>query len=611
MYSVSEAYIEQMMKRGTRRRLSGTIGSVSFSGDDVVANSFSITARATEESDTKIGGVYLGQLDITFVPSFLSKVARTAYKDSIVSVSVGLLVTEEGEEPDWVDVPVGVYTLQAPKISKQGVSVSGYDNMQKLDKKFSLDQVSGTPYSFLYYIATQCGVTLGQTQEEIEALPNGTEVLGIYEENDIETYRDFLYWIAQTCGCFACADRTGKIVLRKFGVPNDVEFDEDHRDADVVFSGYTTKWTGISVVDMATQTTMYYGLPVDDGLTMNLGSNPLLQVGSALALERRRRAVLNAVAEIQYTPFYVNSARDPIYDLGDEINFTGGISGNSTGCVMALGFTLTNYNFEGYGDDPALANARSKTDKDISGLIHSTTENEVTFHNFANVMAQTFGSEQEVTIASLAFTSAQTTTVKIMHEFLMDMVADLASDCSYELRYYLDNELLSYSPYEQIKGIQGVSTGTTELSIARDFFYIVKDVEPNQRHTWRVSIITHGITSTTIDVDHAHITLEGQRLYGETYFDGYIEISENISVIPYGYLAPVAITDEVTWWMSDSADWKPQNISENITLYDIAPVNVMPITDTISVHMESLHLRRITEDGIPRLTEDSKDRISE
>ena len=57
MYSVSEAYIEQMMKRGTRRRLSGTIGSVSFSGDDVVANSFSITARATEESDTKIGGV--------------------------------------------------------------------------------------------------------------------------------------------------------------------------------------------------------------------------------------------------------------------------------------------------------------------------------------------------------------------------------------------------------------------------------------------------------------------------------------------------------------------------------------------------------------------------
>ena len=150
-------------------------------------------------------------------------------------------------------MPVGVFTLQAPKISRQGITVTGYDNMQKLDKTFSLSTTTGKPYDFLSYIAENCGVTLGQAQEEIEALPNGDEVLGLYEDNDIETFRDFLYWIAQTCGCFACTNRTGGIVLRKFGNATGIEFDEMHRDIDVVFSGYTTKWTGVSFVDIKDQ----------------------------------------------------------------------------------------------------------------------------------------------------------------------------------------------------------------------------------------------------------------------------------------------------------------------------------------------------------------------
>ena len=434
MYSVSNAYIEQMMHKATRRRLSGTIGSLAFTGSDVVAGSFSITARAAEESDTKIGGVYLAELELTFVPSFLSKVDRDQYNNAQVSINIGLWVDDGVNPAAWVDVPCGVFTLQAPKISKEGVSVNGYDNMYKLDKKFNIDQTSGTPYSYLNYIATQCGVELGNTQAEIEALPNGTEVLGLYTENDIETFRDFLYWLAQACGCFACADRTGKIVLRKLGTANDIEIDEMHRDIDVVFSGYTTKWTGVSFVDISTKMTKYYGLPIDDGLTMNLGANPLLQMGTAEAVTRRRTAVLYAVADIQYTPFYVNAARDPIFDLGDEIAFTGGISGNCTGCIMAYTYTLDNFTFEGYGDDPDLANGRSKTDKNIAGLMQSTVENEVTYFNYANLNSITFGSEDETTIASLRFTAAQVTTVKIMHEFIFDMLSDLTEEQAYAFR---------------------------------------------------------------------------------------------------------------------------------------------------------------------------------
>ena len=608
MYSVSEAYITQMMKRGTRRRLSGTIGSVPFTGDDVVQGSFSVTGRATEESDTKIGGVYLGELEMTFVPSFISKVARTEYQNKVVSVSIGLWIpdTENPLGGEWVDVPIGVYTLQAPKISKQGISVTGYDNLYKLDKKFDIDQTSATPWGYLTHIANSCGVTLGQSQGEIEALPNGTELLGLHPDNDIETFRDLLYWLAQACGCFACADRAGNIVLRRFGNSTGVTFNEDHRDNDIVFSGYTTKWTGISFVDIDTQMTNYYGLEVDDGLTMNMGANPLLQIGSALAVDRRRRAVLYAVADIQYTPYYMNSARDPIFDLGDILPFSGGLSGGCTGCVMAYAFTLTNYTFEGFGDDPALANARSKTDKNISGLIHSTTENEVTFYKYANLDDITIADNVETEIASLAFMSAQTTTVKIMHEFLMDMVTDLASNSSYEVRYYLDNELLPYKPYEHLGAIQQQSGSQTAMSICRDFFYVLKDVEPNVRHTWKVKVITHGVQETSIQADHANIVIEGQRMYGESYFDGMIEVEENITVMPLGHLYLVAVSDQVAVIINNAA---AASVSDNIAIYNVKTMQEVVIAEgtgelSPQVFLETEYGHIMTEDGNYITTED-------
>ena len=603
MFQVTEQYIERMMHHGTRRRLSGTIGSVAFSNDDVIAGSFSINGRAAEESETKIGGVHVGELSMAFVPSFINKIDRDEYSGKEVTVNIGLLVDPENDA--WVDVPCGVFTLdeESPQLSKNGIAVSGYDHMAKFDKKFRIDATSATLYGYLSYACSQCNVELGMTEEEVRALINGTELLGLYTPNDIETYRDLIYWVAQAAVCFACCDRYGRLVLRKFGNPTGIIFDEDHRDDDVVFSGYTTKWTGVSFIDIESQTTRYYGLEIDDGLTMNLGDNPLLQLGSADAVDRRRRAVLQGVSEIRYTPFYFNSARDPIFDLGDEIPFTGGLSGDSTGCVMALAYTMSAYTFEGYGDKPTLANARSKTDKNISGLMQSTIENEVTYYNFSNLEAFTFGSEQEISLAKLRFTSAQLTTVKIMHEFIFDMLANLAQNCSYSILYYLDDELLTYSPYEQIGGIVSVTPGTsTELSITRDFFYILKNVEPNIPHTWEVKIIAHGIDSVTVDVDHAHVTLEGQRLYAETYFDGLIEAEDILNITPLGHLSAVAMTDSVSIKLADAAIAIGQ---DDIPIYDLSHLKAKPMTDSVQIFMEG-GLYLITEDGRYITTEDGR-----
>ena len=42
-----------------------------------------------------------------------------------------------------------------------------------------------------------CKVEMAQSREEIEAMPNGSGMLSIYTDNDIETYRDVLYYVGQ------------------------------------------------------------------------------------------------------------------------------------------------------------------------------------------------------------------------------------------------------------------------------------------------------------------------------------------------------------------------------------------------------------------------------
>ena len=56
------------------------------------------------------------------------------------------------------------------------------------DQAFNGFETIGTAYGMMALCSTACGVELAQTQAEIEALPNGSELLSIYLENDIETY---------------------------------------------------------------------------------------------------------------------------------------------------------------------------------------------------------------------------------------------------------------------------------------------------------------------------------------------------------------------------------------------------------------------------------------
>ena len=93
MYPVSQDYLDKLMAvGGKRRRLRGYVDSIPFDEDDIVAESLSITDKCVNSNDINLGGVFIGQLELTFLPSFKVNVPRGTWKDRCISMSIGLLV---------------------------------------------------------------------------------------------------------------------------------------------------------------------------------------------------------------------------------------------------------------------------------------------------------------------------------------------------------------------------------------------------------------------------------------------------------------------------------------------------------------------------------------
>lgn len=592
MYQVSEAYRTKMLDEVQTHRLIGNLDeTINFTDSDVIGVSLK---NQCSDKKVSLGSVNIGVLKLTFLKNLLD---RGDYLGKEIDISDGLLINNsDPENPIYEDIPVGVFYIgEAVWTAADMISVTAYDCLSKLDDPINLDQTTGSVYSFCSYIALQTGTTFGMTEQECLLLPNGGEIISPYEENNMETWRDLLSAIATFIGGFAYADRDGSWKLKTFSSDPVLTIPRDRRIRGSKFSDFVSAFDTISFVDIQSETLKVYGDRLK--LTMNLGLNPFLQYGTVGAINRRAENILNAVKNINYTPYDVSGLPGFIaLDLADVISFTDDYSeSTSLGAVMNLLWTYNKtVRIQCFGENPNLRNAQSKNDKDISGLINNSTKNEISYFNFANIGELTILPEEEVSIAELRFTSTQKTTVKIMHEFIFDMLADLAEAGSYELHYYLDDELLPYKPYERIGGLQGAAAGETELSICKDFFYILNDVEPNIRHKWEVKILTHGISETTIGVDHAHITVEGQRLYGEDFFDGFIEAEDNLTLIPFGYLALKDITETVN--VDVGIPNEAIQVTDQITMYSFSSMQIKPMTESVQIFMEG-GFYIATEDG--------------
>ncbi len=415
MYAVSEQYKAAMKQPVQRFRMTGTIGDHPFTDDNILAGSFSITNQCTGNDEITIGQVYVGELDVTFMNMPIS---RYGWKGLEIRPVFGMKIADGTYE----DVPLGVFTVETAEWTASGVVIKAYDHMALLDKNCNKVITEVTPYQCAQAIGEATGLIFANTEKEFESFANGSTMISETTTNDVETWRDLVSWLAQTIGCFATADREGNIVFRSFNQTVVDTIDDAHRFTGGSFSDYVTRYTGLSVVNMEDSTTSYYAEDEDDGLTMNLGSNPFLQYGVAATKEEMAKAILTAIQQIRYVPFTCRAIGNPAYDLGDVLVFQNGLAdGDALYCITKFTFKYNQY-FEmvGVGKDPSLASARSKTDKNLVGLASNTDENQLVHYRFTTQVVEV-GDGKRVPVASIRFaTATKASEVSLWAELLLN-----------------------------------------------------------------------------------------------------------------------------------------------------------------------------------------------
>lgn len=559
MYPVSKEYQKAISESSRSFFWTGAITTkagkkYTFGNKDIVKGSGYISRQCSGSSEIELGSVYAAELGI----SLFSDIDRYSLEDASITLSFHLKAGDETYE----EVPMGIFYIAEANRKIKTLELKAYDAMLNLDKNFDKGLSSAFPYDFLSLLSKACHVELAQTKEEIEALTNGTELLGIYQENDIETWRDFLYYLAQALGCFSTIDREGKLRLISYGITDNKTVDSRHRFSST-FSDFVTRYTAVSSTNKKTDIAEYYSVKPDDGLTMNLGVNPLLQFG----LEEKRKRIINnilsAVTVVNYVPFDSDTIGDPALDLGDVIKFTGGHADETKRSAITSIETKINgkQKIKCVGKNPRLAGAKSKNDKNIAGLQSSMNENKLSIYTYVNALKINAGAEK-TSIINIEFASGDETNAEFHAEVILDVRSNAVSrraDAETIIEIGEESKVISIpvnwtddgktilKAYYVLDGKEVEQFHPSETWFSGkhllNLYYPIIEMKANELHTFEVLIeLTDG--TATIEPQNAMATISGQGLGAQERWDGRITVDEEIKMVELSGLPTNRIHDK-------------------------------------------------------------------
>ena len=575
MYPVSEAFLQAVQGNTRKYYWTGKITTVagveySFTQEDIVKGSGYITAQCCGNSEIELGAVYAAEMGI----SLFLDIDRYTLEDAKVELSYHLRLADGSYEA----VPMGIFEVSEANRTAHVLELKAYDYMLRFDRDFNGFETIGTAYGMMALCSTACGVELAQSQAEIEALPNGSELLSIYPKNDIETYRDVLYFTAQVLGGFFCINREGKLEFRQYGNTPVMEILQKHRFSSS-FSDFVTRYTAVSSTNLRTQTAEYYALEEDDGLTMNLGINPLLQFGLEETRAELCRNILTALAVVNYVPFDSDTIGNPALDLGDVLTFSGG-QADSQQITCVTSFTVKiggRQSLKCVGKNPRLSQAKSKNDKNISGLLNQIEAGKIGIHTFTNASAYTLG-ETNVRIISIEFASKEENHAQFFGQVVVDVVADtvertanangtivvpfpataadsgtdtnadsteggaaedsteVSVDVSLPVTWTEDGKVICYVTFElndaEILLHRPVETWHSGKHIL-SLYYPIENVVPNITNTFNVYLrMENG--SGTVGIGDCIASISGQAMAAAAAWDGKITIEESAGLFAIG-----------------------------------------------------------------------------
>ncbi|MCI6773626.1 MAG: hypothetical protein MR570_06570 [Bifidobacterium pseudolongum] len=544
MLSMPDGMLTALSQPESTQTITGSIKLGDGTTQDIpaaslLAGSTTISMQCGETGEVHIGGAYIGEMKTTILhPSF----DRTLLRNATVTLTAGVN-TPTGMQ----NVQLGVWTVSSASWSRTGVELTCYDHMAKLDGGYTGTGKTGTPYQWLTRACQACGLTLGTSERDIQLMPNGLGSYTLTDTTNVKTWRDLVQWVCQLLAGFAYAGADGSITVARYAATPCRTIPGEHRTQDTTLEAYEAAYTGITLTLTTDGLTEYHTRDpkTDTGLTQNLGQNPLLQdLGKTVRHDRLLR-IIDAIPPS--TPGSITIMEPPVHTLGDMLTLTGGYT-STTGVSMLVqrveyqsgkGTTYT-----GYGADPALASARSKTDKNVEGLLAQTKADEWNSTPFGVNKTITIGSDRTL-VATVSFAVKDKDTIVDVHaQTLLDITLPTPID---------DGTTTTFTPTILtcawvLDGVEYTDFHPTETYTAAGrhvlHLYLAPKATANLTHRLDLYMQATG-GSCTIQSGGLMGLLEGKGLAGDAGWNGRIDIDETTGLFGTNITAfqPRALAD--------------------------------------------------------------------
>ena len=443
MYNTSAAYKLAIENKLVRSRLSIaftlTDGTTFTIGDDkIIPGSVSASNKSSKNNNFALGSAYVGEFDVTLLNVDESISRYSLFGAEVVPTYYQVLLgnTEEA-------IPIGKFYVSEAKRSKKTIALECYDAMTLFDVPQLVDTF-GTAYELLDMICSVCGVPLGMTQEEVEAMPNGTVQLTMSAER-VTKCRDAISYISTVLCGFATINRSGELVVRQNGDSAATTIGKHRRTASTI-ADYQTYFIGIKARMIQAGNWMKVTANVSgrtSGIVLDLGDLPVVQ-GVNETLQAVAQTIANNLGEIVFTPAEINMTGDPSLDLGDIVELSD-VNNTTDDVEMPITSFVWKYHgtmkIAGEGGNALLTGVDDYQTKQIASIEQDMAVNEYAMKQFTN--AEQYGiSSTDVTIITLNYSVNKDT----VSAFICTIPVYMSKDGEAIFGYHLNTD-----PAEEVK----------------------------------------------------------------------------------------------------------------------------------------------------------------
>lgn len=446
MYSASATYLTKIKSNTRKLSWSGTITTVGGSTYSLTNDSFvngSIT-RSISSQSLNIGTAYASTFSAEII---LAGVSRYELYDGTIELTCSV----DGA----LDViPMGKFTISEASQTADHINIKAYDNMVKFDAvEFSATLITAiqTPFLWLLDACVACRVTLGNTEAQIEAMPNGRRKTGFADSvADAKTWRDVLSYITAYLGGYAFIGRDGKLYVGHYKAGSDDTVASNFRYSSNL-SDFRTTYDGLYATYKEGGLQEYVSNTNSGGLVLDLGVNPFLQFTDDNNRNEALQEIIDMWDGVYYVPYSVDMPLVPVYDVGDVLTFTDKQAGAyDIGVITEITYSVDGkMSVKCTGDNPVLADAQDRFTKVLSGLSSEYSNGqEVGTKNFWLLHTDTIANNNigntKTLVAKIDFN--QKTDVQRMG-FMFDCDGTLSASAVIKVEMTVDDEVVWTEEY--------------------------------------------------------------------------------------------------------------------------------------------------------------------